>query len=150
MKQSLLTKVRETFRKTSRRWWSTEMQTTARSRYNPRGWGAAGKRLTPKASKDWSCREGLSGGSCDLGRGAPALPDVAPPGERDLSRLPPDLLPLLPELNQKEGPREPRGHGPQRVAYWSTGQSGKVERWIWLLLCHSVVSDSLRHHGLQM
>ena len=39
----------------------------------------------PKASKDWSCREGLSGGSCDLGRGAPALPDVAPPGERDLS-----------------------------------------------------------------
>lgn len=35
--ESLLTKVRETFRKISRRWWSTEVQTTARGRYNPGG-----------------------------------------------------------------------------------------------------------------
>ena len=58
-----------------------------------------------KARKDWSCREGVSGGSCDLGSGAPALP-VWPSPE---TRFPSDLLllPLLPELDRKEGPREP-------------------------------------------
>ena len=61
-------------------------------------------------------------------------PTVVQPGESlgnkypDLPLLPSDLLliPLLPECNWKKRPWEPMGHGPQRVAYWNTVQSGKV------------------------